>query len=342
MVNYDDATDKLIVSKEDIHFVETAAYLCLEAIKPDCGQDDFSFPDGLVDRMVDAAYLRNEALNQAQRDAIDRVMPVLNYYSIIEYGPYAYAGYNGTEKDITVGSRIVNIGKGCFRESFIDSITFNGRLGMLPNDLLLGSYVKTVNFTNTLALPGVTGNSVFESCRQLKTLTLPSNLQKISSRFCYNCVSLEGISFPSASGIIEDYAFYGCAKIPSVSIPRNVTRIGSYTFANCTGLTSVSIGLDSYLTMIDDHAFKSCSSLTSIRIPAGVTDIGTYAFNGCSSMTEMYFMSSTPPMLGSSYALPYQNANLKIYIPAGSLEAYQTAQYWKLSSIKNKLVEMEA
>lgn len=341
MIPYTEATDKLIVSKEDLQFVETGAYICLEAIKPDCAQDDFSFPDGLVDRMVDAAYLRNEALNEMERKAINRTMPVLNYYSIIEYGSYAYAGYQGTEKDITVGNRVVNIGKGCFRESFIDSITFNGRLSMLPNDLLLGSYVKTVNFTNTLALPGVTGNSVFESCHQLKTLTLPSNLQKISSRFCYNCVSLEGISFPSASGIIEDYAFYGCAKIPSVSIPRNVTRIGSYTFANCTGLTSVSIGLDSYLTMIDDHAFKSCSSLTSIRIPAGVTDIGTYAFNGCSSMTEMYFMSSTPPLLGSSYALPYQNANLKIYIPAGSLEAYQTAQYWKLSSIKNKLVEME-
>ena len=342
MIPYTEATDKLIVSKEDLQFVETGAYICLEAIKPDCAQDDFSFPDGLVDRMVDAAYLRNEALNQAQRDAIGRVMPVLNYYSIIEYGPYAYAGYQGTEKDITVGNRVVNIGKGCFRESFIDSITFNGRLGMLPNDLLLGSYVKTVNFTNTLALPGVTGNSVFESCRQLKTLTLPSNLQKISSRFCYNCVSLEGISFPNASGEIGSYAFYGCAKIPSVSIPKNVTQIGEYAFYNCTGLTSVSIGLDANLSVINAHAFKGCTSLTSITIPASVTQIGTYAFNGCSSMTAMYFKSSTPPALGSSYSLPYQNADLRIYIPAGSLEAYQTAQYWKLSSIKNKLVELEA
>lgn len=101
MIPYTEATDKLIVSKEDLQFVETGAYICLEAIKPDCAQDDFSFPDGLVDRMVDAAYLRNEALNQAQRDAIDRVMPVLNYYSIIEYGPYAYAGYNGTEKGLS-------------------------------------------------------------------------------------------------------------------------------------------------------------------------------------------------------------------------------------------------
>ena len=342
MIPYTEATDKLIVSKEDLQFVETGAYICLEAIKPDCAQDDFSFPDGLVDRMVDAAYLRNEALNQMQKDAIGRVMPVLNYYSIIEYGPYAYAGYQGTEKDITVGNRVVSIGKGCFRESFIDSITFNGRLGMLPNDLLFGSYVKSVTFTNTLALPGVTGNSVFESCRQLKTLTLPSNLQKISSRFCYNCVNLEGISFPNAAGEIGSYAFYGCAKIPSVSIPKNVTQIGEYAFYNCTGLTSVSIGLDANLSVINAHAFKGCTSLTSITIPASVTQIGTYAFNGCSSMTAMYFKSSTPPALGSSYSLPYQNADLKIYIPAGSLEAYQTAQYWKLSSIKNKLVEMES
>ena len=75
---------------------------------------------------------------------------------------------------------------------------------------------------------------------------------------------------------------------------------------------------------IGGSAFDGCSSLTSVTIPNSVTSIGSYAFYGCSSLEIVTMESATPPSVGSSAF----NSTIPIYVPFGSLKAYQETN-WK-------------
>ena len=104
-----------------------------------------------------------------------------------------------------------------------------------------------------------------------------------------------------------------------------VTSIDAYAFSYCSGLFSATI-TDS-VTSIGKHSFESCYCLSSIIIPSGVTSIGDSAFNYCSGIKECHFLSTDPPGL-STTAFDGIPRDCVIYVPAGSLEAYQTAANW--------------
>lgn len=102
------------------------------------------------------------------------------------------------------------------------------------------------------------------------------------------------------------------------------TQIPNYAFQDCIDLTSVEF--PSTLQTIGNYAFQRCSKLTSVDIPSSVTSIGSSAFQGCSGLTSMTILATTPPTLGGTNAI--SSATTKIYIPAGTLSAYQSATNW--------------
>lgn len=104
----------------------------------------------------------------------------------------------------------------------------------------------------------------------------------------------------------------------------NITSIGSNAFDGCSNLTSVTI--PEGVTSIDVYAFRECSSLTSVTIPNSVNSIGANAFARCDSLTTMTILATTPPTLSNTNAI--STATTKIYIPAGTLSAYQSATNW--------------
>ena len=101
---------------------------------------------------------------------------------------------------------------------------------------------------------------------------------------------------------IGNSAFYNCISLKSVDIPNGVTSIGSY-------------------------AFSYCRALTSITIPSSVTSIWDYAFRYCSALTSVTVEATTPPNLGST-VFNNTHADLVIYVPSGSVEAYKSANRW--------------
>lgn len=95
----------------------------------------------------------------------------------------------------------------------------------------------------------------------------------------------------------------------------------------------------SHVTSIGDYTFQNCYSLASVTIPDGVTSIGSSAFNYCRSFTHLIFEPTTPPTAGSS-AFANLPSDLVVYVPVGTLSAYQAASNY--SSIASKMVEMSA
>lgn len=92
------------------------------------------------------------------------------------------------------------------------------------------------------------------------------------------------------------------------------------------------------ITSIGPYAFYNCVYLTSITVPNTVTSIGEHAFDYCSALTSLIMRPTTPPTLGES-ALAYTNKLEKIYVPQGTLSAYQNADGWK--DYKDKMEESQ-
>ena len=68
--------------------------------------------------------------------------------------------------------------------------------------------------------------------------------------------------------------------------------------------------------------------MTSLVIPSSVADIGNYAFSYCTGLREIRVeASSVPVILHGTFELV--DSSIPVYVPAGSLEAYQHNEYWR-------------
>ena len=90
------------------------------------------------------------------------------------------------------------------------------------------------------------------------------------------CTSLTSITIPNSVTSIGDSAFGGCESLTSIMISDSVTEIGDGAFLGCRSLESITI--PNSVTCICDYAFSGCTSLASITIPNSVTSIGETAF----------------------------------------------------------------
>ena len=124
---------------------------------------------------------------------------------------------------------------------------------------------------------------------------------------------------------IGEYAFGDKTSLVSITLPRQVAVIYDSAFYGCTSLSQIDL---KNITSIGSYAFEKCTSLTSVTIPDSVTLIGYGAFYNCSSLTSVYCYATTPPTLNGTDVFDNNAANRKIYVPAGSVEAYKSATYW--------------
>ena len=119
-------------------------------------------------------------------------------------------------------------------------------------------------------------------------------------------------------------AFEGCTGLASIELPNSVTSIGYSAFEGCTGLASIE--LPNSVTYILHGAFSHCSSLASIELPNSVTFIIDGAFSYCTGLASMTVLAETPPTLDGSFG--GVNKSIPVYVPCGSLAAYQNAYGW--------------
>ena len=166
------------------------------------------------------------------------------------------------------------------------------------------------------------GNSAFEGCSSLTSLTIPSSVTSIGES-AFVCSGLTSLTIPSGVTSIGESTFYGCSGLINLTIPSSVTSIGRSAFSGCSGLTSLTIpsgvtsigesafwdcsGLTSLIilssvTRISREAFRYCSGLTSLIIPSSVTSIDEQAFWGCSGLTSLTIPSSVTSIGESAFS----------------------------------------
>ena len=250
--------------------------------------------------------------------------------SVTSIGSYAFYGCTGLTS-ITFGSSVTNIGESAFYEcrgltSIVVEIgntkydsrdNCNAIIETATNTLIAGC-------KNTIIPNSVTsiGESAFENCSGLTSITIPNSVTSIGRSAFGNCTGLTKAEFASIESLcgiffedyeanplhyahhlyiegsevtdlvipesvtsIYPYAFSGCTGLTSATISESVTYISYNAFSECSGISSVTIGNNVFY--IDNSAFSGCSGVTSITIPNSVTSIGDYGFSGCSGLSTV-------------------------------------------------------
>jgi hypothetical protein len=178
---------------------------------------------------------------------------------VTEIGDGAFANKTGLTK-IIVPPSVTVIGDGAFSGAglvgavslpgvtLIKPYAFQNNVGItsfsIPNleTLQFGAFRNTAISTMNLSMvKNLTGNEMFQNCKSLTTVQLPT----------------APISFSQ----INDYMFDGCSALTSITAPSSVTRIGDGAFANNTALTTV---VAPGVTTIWYNAFVSCVNLSSV------------------------------------------------------------------------------
>ena len=141
---------------------------------------------------------------------------------------------------------------------------------------------------SSITLPdGLTdiGNCAFKNCSSLSSIVLPEGVTSIGDSAFYNCSSLSNIVLPKGFTSIGVYAFGNCSSLTNITLPEGGTSIGDWAFYNCSSLSSIT--LSDALTSIGNMSFYECSNLVNIVLPEGVTSVGNDAFSHCESLSSI-------------------------------------------------------
>lgn len=175
-------------------------------------------------------------------------------------------------------------------------------------------------------LDGVTsiGTSAFWNCSNLLNVTIPNTITELKEHSFRECTSLTSITIPDSVTSIGNYAFYNCSSLTYAKLSENITSIPLYCFSH-TSISSINVPTG--VTKIGSGAFLNCTSLRTVTMPSSVTNIESMAFKGCASLDVITILATTPPTLNNSNAFDDTN-NCPIYVPSGSVSAYQSASQW--------------
>ena len=172
-------------------------------------------------------------------------------------------------KTIELPESVETLGYRCFYSSGLTSI-------VIPESVTI--FEDSNDPTNRVG--------TFENCKELTSVTLPSNMTEIPSYMFYLCSALESIHIPESVTTISECAFRECTSLTSIQTPAALESIGNYAFYNCTKLTDVSFSDN--LKSIGEGTFAGCA-IKNITLPNSVENLYQSCFQNCKSLQTVTF-----------------------------------------------------
>lgn len=183
---------------------------------------------------------------------------------------------------------------------------------------------------NSVSLPNSLtsiGDSAFRGCSSLSNISIPNTIDRIEANTFRDCTALQSVFFLGDLKEIGRSAFINCLSLTDIILPESLTKIGSAAFQNCTSL--VNISLSSKVTIIEEYTFSLCSGLTSFNVPKGILSIGENAFWRATGLKSFTVHWDTPLQIDADVFSKVDIENIPLYVPSGTVSAYQAAPVWK-------------
>ncbi|MCR5141690.1 MAG: leucine-rich repeat domain-containing protein [Ruminococcus sp.] len=138
--------------------------------------------------------------------------------------------------------------KAFYRNRRITSVTVPSTIETIGEEAFMCCYALSKVVMNCKLNTSEIGKGMFNTCSELKSVTLPDGIQRIG-----------------------ECCFYDCSKLESIKLPDSVTQIHGFAFSGCSSLKSVDLGKSLY--SIGDGAFSDLFNLKSLRLPETIKDI---------------------------------------------------------------------
>ena len=272
--------------------------------------------------------------------------------------------------EVNIGKGLKQISDRCFQNSGLKSISIPSNVTSIGVEAFAGcASLETVDLSTRLReIP----EKCFQNSG-LVTITLPENITTVGEEAFSLCLSMRSVTVLGPKNF-EAYAFFTDNYLErdrqglNVYIDDLADWCERTTFANeyaspfytWYGNEHQSLYLDGELVenlvipdgvvKINDYTFNDCGSIKSVVVPDGVVSIGTYAFS-CPELTKATigknvntigmgaftseklaeFICWNPVPPAGSGILSYTGP---VYVPAGSVEAYKSAEDWRYYNIK--------
>ena len=157
--------------------------------------------------------------------------------------------------------------------------------------------------------------SVFTSCRFLKSINIPSTLTKIPKTTFDRCELLNNVVLPESIIDIEDYAFRWCSALNNISLGNSIRHIGTDAFLGtaylkkteadnliiyfgpyCVGVAKSgvwnNVSIREGTTLIAEKVFYDQEHMIDLVLPNSLKYINDYAFNNCKNLRSITFGNS--------------------------------------------------
>ena len=276
------------------------------------------------------------------------------YYNILSTGELTCEVTSGAEKyvgDIKIPT-VVNYKN---RELSVVSIgwsAFSGCTGL--TSVVIPSSVTGI------------GLSAFSGCTGLTSVSILGSVTDIAPYVFSGCTSLTSVSIPGSVNTIYGLAFEQCSNLKDVTFECSPSELkfgkydGTYcAFKDCNSLTKISIGrkfdtrslLDimpitdiTDLVILDGVDLKGFfysnkdlkKNLTTLELGKDIANFGVsyysydrVSFSDYSKLETIICKDPIPTPNCPTFSTSQYVDNIKVYVPQGSLEAYQKAAGWK-------------
>ena len=162
--------------------------------------------------------------------------------------------------------------------------------------------------------------NAFAYCYGLQRIYIPKTITELARNMFYVNSSLREIIF-------ED---------ETRAVTSNILNQGLYYCYSLQSISGFSLGGGTLMSA----TFRNCYCLNKVTIPSTITDIAANTFALMYGLKDFYCLPTTPPTVAAATAFSNLPADCVIYVPIGSLSAYQAKQYW--SSYSSQMVEAGA
>ena len=272
--------------------------------------------------------------------------------------------------EVNIGKGLKQISDRCFQNSGLKSISIPSNVTSIGVEAFAGcASLETVDLSTRLReIP----EKCFQNSG-LVSITLPENITTVGKEAFSLCLSMRSVTVLGPKNF-EAYAFFTDNYLErdrqglNVYIDDLADWCERTTFANeyacpfytgggdepsslyVNGELVENLVIPDGMVKINDYTFNDCGSIRTVVVPDGVVSIGTYAFS-CPEMAKATigknvntigmgaftseklaeFICWNPVPPAGSGLLSYTGP---VYVPAGSVEAYKSAEDWRYYNIK--------